>query len=146
MIFIYSIYKVNINDTLDSIAQNLGINVDDLRKINGFSSFHKVENNDQIIIPTNNNFINYEIVQGDTLYSLAHSHNTTVEQLKLLNGLESDYLYPNEIIKLPNNNVKFYITAENDDLNKVFDVLELKNPFENQNIYLLPNQLIVHKK
>ena len=146
MIFIYRIYTVGINDTLDSIAQSLGIKSDDLRKINGFSDIHTIKYGDQIIIPTNDgNFKNYTILKGDNLYEIAKKHNTTVEQLKLLNVFDDDYLYPGEIIVVPNDNVKFYITSEGENLNKILNILGVVNPLENQNIYLLPNQLIVYK-
>ena len=32
----------------------------------------------------------YEVQQGDTLYSIAKKHNTTVEKLKEINGLTSN--------------------------------------------------------
>ena len=138
MIFIYRIYTVGINDTLDSIAQSLGIKSDDLRKINGFSDIHTIKYGDQIIIPTNDgNFKNYTILKGDNLYEIAKKHNTTVEQLKPLNGFDDDYLYPGEIIVVPNDNVKFYITSEGENLNKILNILGVVNPLENQNIYLL---------
>ena len=79
------------------------------------------------------------------MYEIAKKHNTTVEQLKLLNGFDDDYLYPGEIIVVPNDNVKFYITSEGENLNKILNILGVVNPLENQNIYLLPNQLIVYK-
>lgn len=134
------------NDTLDTIAQSLGIKTSDLRKINGFSDIYTIKYGDQIIIPTGDgNFKNYTIVKGDNLYEIAKKHNTTAEQLKLLNGFDDDYLYPGEIIVVPNDNVRFYITSEGENLNKVLKILDISNPLENQNIYLLPNQLIVHK-
>lgn len=34
--------------------------------------------------------INYIVVKGDTLYGLATKHNTTVERIKLINGLTDD--------------------------------------------------------
>ena len=107
------------NDTLDTIAQSLGIKTSDLRKINGFSDIHTIKYGDQIIIPTGDgNFKNYTIVKGDNLYEIAKKHNTTAEQLKLLNGFDDDYLYPGEIIVVPNDNVRFYITSEGENLNK----------------------------
>ena len=146
MIFIYRIYTVGMNDTLDSIAQSLGIKTEDLRKINGFSDIHTIKYGDQIIIPTGDgNFKNYTIVKGDNLYEIAKKYNTTADQLKLLNGFDDDYIYPGEIIVVPNDNVRFYITSEGENLNKVLNILGVSNPLENQNIYLLPNQLIVHK-
>lgn len=145
MIFIYRIYTVTLNDTLESISNQIGIKEDELRKINGFSNIHKIKEGDQIIIPNNGNFNAYIIQKGDNIYEIARKYNVEPKQLILLNGLnENDYIYPGESILVPNN-IKFYITEEGDNLNKVFKTFNIQNPFENQNIYLLPNQLIVYK-
>lgn len=147
MIFIYRIYTVGINDTLQSISSTLGIKEDDLRKINGFSNIHQIKEGDQIIIPAgNNNFTTYTIEKGDNLYELAQKYNTSAKQLQLLNGLDEDeYIYPGETIIVPATSTKFYITEEGDTLNKVYEILGIPNQLANQNIYVLPNQLIVHK-
>jgi len=147
VIFIYRIYTVGINDTLESIASSLGIKEDDLRAINGFSSIHKIKEGDQIIIPAGSgNFGTYIVKKGDNLYELAKKYNTTAKQLQMLNGFDEDeYIYPGESIVVPNENTKFYITEEGESLNKVLNTLGVPNPLENQNIYLLPNQLIVYK-
>lgn len=147
MIFIYKIYTVGINDTLDSIATSLGIKTDDLRKINGFSDIYKIREGEQIIIPTsNNNFSTYIIEKGDNLYEIAKKYNISVKQLQLLNGLdENEYIYPGETIVVPSPNTKFYITEEGDSLDKVLENFGLPNQLSNQKIFLLPNQLIIYK-
>lgn len=146
MIFIYRIYTVGINDSLESIANSLGIKEEDLRKINGFSDIHTIKYGEQIIIPAGNgNFTTYKVVKGDNLYEIAKKYNTTTKQLQLLNGIDDDYIYPGESIVVPNEKTKFYITEEGENLNKVLNILGAPNPLENQNIYLLPNQLIVYK-
>lgn len=134
------------NDTLESIANSLGIKETDLRKINGFSDIHTIKYGDQIIIPAGDgNFITYKVIKGDNLYEIAKKYNTTAKQLQLLNGIDDDYIYPGESLVVPNINTKFYITEEGENLNKVLNILGVPNPLENQNIYLLPNQLIVYK-
>ena len=82
---------------------------------------------------------------NDTLDSIAQSLGIKTEDLRKINGFDDDYIYPGEIIVVPNDNVRFYITSEGENLNKVLNILGVSNPLENQNIYLLPNQLIVHK-
>lgn len=146
MIFIYKIYVVGLNDTIDSIASSLGVLPDDIRKINGFSSSHRIKEGDQIIVPaSNSNFTTYVIVKGDNLYEIAKRYNTTALQLQLLNGLADEYIYPGESLVVPNENVMFYITTDGDSLNKVLDYFGIDNVLSNQNIFLLPNQLIVYK-
>lgn len=147
MIFIYRIYTVGINDTLESISSSLGINEDELRKINGFSGIHRIKEGDQIIIPAGNgNFSTYIVQKGDNLFEISKKYNTNTKQLQLLNGLDDDeYIYPGESLVVPSSSTMFYITEEGDSLNKVFEYFKIQNPLENQNIYLLPNQLIIYK-
>ena len=101
------------NDTLESIANSLGIKETDLRKINGFSDIHTIKYGDQIIIPAGDgNFTTYKVIKGDNLYEIAKKYNTTAKQLQLLNGIDDDYIYPGESLVVPNINTKFYITEE----------------------------------
>ena len=108
---------------------------------------YKIKEGDQIIIPAGSgNFGTYIVKKGDNLYELAKKYNTTAKQLQMLNGFDEDeYIYPGESIVVPNENTRFYITEEGESLNKVLNTLGVPNPLENQNIYLLPNQLIVYK-
>jgi hypothetical protein len=43
----------------------------------------------------------YYVVRGDTLYSIARRHATTVGMVKQANGLRSDRIYPGQVLKLP---------------------------------------------
>lgn len=148
MIFIYRIYTVGVNDTLSVLAKNLGVSESEIRRINGFGNNYEVKFGEQIIIPAGNgNFTTYTVVKGDNLYDIARKYGVSLSQLQLLNGFEdSEYIYPGEQIVVPRENVKFYITMEGDDLKKVLSYLGASDEFlENQNIYLLPNQLIVYR-
>jgi hypothetical protein len=42
----------------------------------------------------------YEVVAGDTLFSIARRHGMTVQELKALNGLESDLIHPADRLKV----------------------------------------------
>ncbi|MCM3763947.1 LysM peptidoglycan-binding domain-containing protein [Neobacillus niacini] len=42
----------------------------------------------------------YTVQKGDTLSKIALTHKTTVSQLKSLNGLTSDLIYPNQTLKV----------------------------------------------
>ena len=43
----------------------------------------------------------YFVVRGDTLYSIARRHATTVGLVKRANGLRGDRIYPGQVLKLP---------------------------------------------
>ncbi|MFQ5350023.1 MAG: DUF5715 family protein [Thermoanaerobaculia bacterium] len=43
----------------------------------------------------------YYVVRGDTLYSIARRHTTTVGMVKRANGLRGDRIYPGQVLKLP---------------------------------------------
>ncbi len=67
----------------------------------------------------------------------------------MINGLDKDdYIYPNQVISVPKNGVKYYIVQDNDTLmniaNKlntsVYDIIN-----QNNQLYLQKDQLIVYK-
>ncbi len=43
----------------------------------------------------------YYVVRGDTLYSIARRHATTVGMVKPANGLRGDRIYPGQVLTLP---------------------------------------------
>jgi LysM repeat protein len=43
----------------------------------------------------------YYVVRGDTLFSIAQKHATTVGWVKQANGLRGDRIYPGQVLKLP---------------------------------------------
>ncbi len=84
------------------------------------------------------NYINssndlYVVKPGDTLYSIAHKYNTTVNEIKKLNNLISDELSVGQKLKLPVTQIEgeYYIVKPGDTLysialNNMLTVLELK--------------------
>lgn len=94
-------------------------------------------------------FTIYTIVKGDNLYKIAKEYNINPILLAALNGLnESDYIYPNQEILIPKNGYSYYITKEGDTLDIVRDKFNtnVEDLINNNLIYLLPGQLLVHKK
>ncbi len=148
----YNIYTVKTGDTLENLARRLGITPEVLGALNGLDITTVLTPNTNIVVPSNNHtpFDKYIIQKGDTIYEIARRHNITADALAKLNGLEEDeYIYPNEEIIVPTKGITFYITEENDTLNKVANTLNTTpNNIANQNqtIYLLEDQLIVYKK
>ena len=146
----YTIYQLVGGDTLEQVANKFNTDVETLIKLNNI-------NNDMIypglniVVPKRSTYLKeYIVKEGDTIYSIARKNNTDVDTLLKLNGLnEYDYIYPNEQILIPMENIGIYITKENDSINYVINNLGIdantltKN---NEKILLVPDQLIIYKK
>jgi len=145
----YRIYQVMPGDTLDSIARNLDVTIEELMRLNGNII---VTPGMSIVVPTSGNdlFATYVVKQGDNMYAIAKNFNVNYEDLIRLNGLDrDDYIHPGQEILIPNENVTIYITEEESTLNDALsslntDVTSLLR--QNDTIYLLPDQLIIYKK
>ncbi|MBR2840804.1 MAG: LysM peptidoglycan-binding domain-containing protein [Bacilli bacterium] len=150
----YSIYEVETNDTLSSVANKVGISIDELASINGIMAGTILTPGQLIIVPnkTNENeyFKRYKIRPNDTIYSIAKANNLNPSDLLRLNGLnENDIIYENDTIFIPREGVIFYITKQDDTLKKVSEKMNVRpNDLSKQNdiIYLTNDQLIVYKK
>lgn len=147
----YKIYQVGYGDTIESIADMVGTTVDELNEINGFNG-KEVIMGDLIIVPNKNNtmFTKYLIKNGDTLYMIAKNYNVNPKTLAILNGLDmDDYIYPNQEIIIPNDNVDIYVTKNGDTmetlLNNFNTTLERLN-MDNKNIFLQEDQIIIRKR
>lgn len=143
----YDIYFIEPGDTIESIANKVGISIDMLENLNPGNSFAA---GSQIVIPTMNRYFDmYTIEKGDTLYEIARRFNTDYNLLALLNGINTaDYIYPGTAIMVPKRDVKYYLTKEGDTLLNVNRRLGANlNTLlrQNNNIYLKEGQLIVYK-
>ena len=147
----YTIYNVTYGDTLESIAGYFNTDVATLKEINSFPNNYQVSMGDQVIVPAikNNRFMTYTIKKGDTLYEIARRYNVDVNTLIMLNGLEKDdFIYPNQEIIIPRDEVKVYITKNGDTLESVLadnNLLLDELYSRNSEIYLLPDQMIILK-
>ncbi len=147
----YKIYQIEYGDTLDIIANKVNTTVDNLKMINGIDENDIMAGN-LIIVPNNTSelFTMYTVKKGDTIYNIAAMYNIDPNTLLKLNGLnKDDYIYPGNELTIPNENVDVYITNENDTVVDVLnnlgvDIMTLAR--ENNKIYVLEDQLMVHKK
>ena len=145
----YNTYVVTNEDTLDSLANKLGITKEIIEQFNGYNL--ELVPGLKLIIPIiNSDYFNYYVIkQGDTLYKIANQYKLNPSLLAQLNGLnESDYIYPNQVLLVPKAGSILYFTTIGDTLNGVakglnVDVMDLIE--ENKNVYLQPEQLIVYK-
>lgn len=143
----YQIYQVMPNETLEDVARKLGVNIEELRRINGINSNQNIGGS-YLIIPTQNDisYEKYTVKKGDNIYSIARKYGISYESLLRLNGLnEADYIYPNQEILIPRSNYEVYVVKEGDTLSEVArnlgrDITDLMN--KNNEILLLPDQVI----
>ena len=100
----YLTYKVTSGDTLYSIARIYNTTVDSIKKINNLNS-NVLNIGQELKIPTNNtqtnDYTNYTVVSGDSLYSIAKKFDTTVTDLKKINNLTSNLLNIGQQLKIP---------------------------------------------
>lgn len=147
----YKIYKVEQGDTLESIADKFGTTVPIIQKINDLKVGDAIVANQYLIVPVQKGvlFDLYVVQPGDNMYEIARKYGVREEDLLKLNGIDKNqYIYPNEEILVPRKGVRFYITNEGDTMGSASEALQ-SNPaqllFQNETIYLLPDQLLVAK-
>jgi len=149
----YSIYQVMEGETLEDVANKVGVSLDELKSINGITN-GMIKPFDYVVIPNRNNdnmyFTRYTISKGDTMYSIARRYGVSPSDLLRLNGLNNnDTIYPGDVIFVPKDGVTFYVTGMDDTLLDVSRKMgaspnELSNM--NSTIYLTNDQLLVYKK
>ena len=61
-------------------------------------------------INNQDNYITYTVKAGDTLYKLANTYGTTVDEIKSLNNLISNNLSIGQKLKIPSSNTPSYIS------------------------------------
>ncbi|MGX7198516.1 LysM peptidoglycan-binding domain-containing protein [Enterococcus nangangensis] len=105
-------YTVKAGDGLWRIAYNHGLTVAQLKSLNNLTSdmIHpgqvlKVSSGTVSNTPNANTgstsaTTNYKVVKGDTLWSIAQKHNTSVAQLKSWNNLSNDTIYLNQTLRV----------------------------------------------
>lgn len=92
----------------------------------------------------------YTIKKGDSLYKIAKNYNINPSLLASMNGFDmNDYIYPGQVLLIPNQNYSYYITKSGDTIDMVLSTLNedsSKLLKENKNIFLQEGQMIVKKK
>lgn len=113
----YDTYIVEKGDSLYKIANEYNTTVDELMKINNLSS-SLLSIGQKLLIPKKESSSEFEYIvkAGDSLYSIANRYNTTVDEIKKLNNLNSNLLSIGQILKLPTQENNTYIVKSGDNL------------------------------
>ena len=119
----YDTYVVKTDDSLFSIASMYGISVDELKRINNLGN-DVLFVGQQLLVPTGSdivdsnitNYVDYRIVSGDTLYSIASRYGVSVGELKSLNNLTNNNLSVGQVIKVPVMDTTVYTVKRGDTL------------------------------
>lgn len=147
----YEIYDVKENDTLEKIANNYGTTVGILMQLNGIVN-NDISSLSRLIVPVlkRQPYQYYTVKKGDNMLALSKMFGVDYWLLLQLNGLdEGDYIYPNQTIMVPKEGVGIYMTVNDDTLDGVSKRIGISIEDlikENENIYLLPEQILVYKE
>lgn len=95
-----TIYIVQKGDSLWSIAQKLGITVDELKTFNNLTS-NNLNIGQILLVPTLQDESTYTVKSGDSLWSIANKFNISVNELKTANNLTSNLINVGQILKIP---------------------------------------------
>ena len=149
-------YIVKKGDNLYNIAKNNNIDIDTLKKDNNLSTNNlsigqvlkiriyseKIEECFSEDYNENDNFTEYTVKKGDSLYSIAIKNNTSVNEIKKINNLSTNNLSVGQVLKIPvvlNNTI--YTVVKGDSLwsiankfNTSVETIKNKNNLKTNNL------------
>ncbi|MBW6514709.1 MAG: LysM peptidoglycan-binding domain-containing protein [Candidatus Syntrophosphaera sp.] len=106
----FQTHTVKRGDNLYSIGRQYGVSVDQIKELNGLTSNdlrpNQVLKIKQIATPTTapaqagTEFQTHTVKRGDNLYSIGRQYGVSVERIKELNGLASNDIWPNQVLKI----------------------------------------------
>ena len=134
----YLRYTVKQGDSLYSIARNYNTTVNALKELNNLTS-NTLAIGQVLNIPTNNNlnnnYINYIVKSGDSLYKIANLYNTTVNEIISLNNLTNNNLSIGQVLKIPttsNNPTTNYLNYTVKSGDSLYKIANLYNTTVNE--------------
>ena len=113
------IYQVKKGDTLYSIANKYGINLNELKTINNLTN-DNLAIGQLLNVPSGLSSVNtYTVDKGDTLYSIAKKFDTTVDKIKGVNNLTNNMLSIGQKLIIPLEDENTYVVKKGDSLYKI---------------------------
>ncbi len=99
-------HKVKSGETLEKIAKNYGVSVQELIKANKNIDPNRLKVGENLCIPQKTSakaqdYAIYKVKKGDTLYSIAEKFGVDVQELKSFNNLKSEKIIEGQEIKIP---------------------------------------------
>lgn len=99
-----TVHIVRRGETIYSIARTYGVDNGELMRFNGITDALRLQIGQRVKIPGTAapGFIEYRVVKGDTLYSIARRYEITLQSLLTANSLENNYLLKEgDILRIP---------------------------------------------
>ena len=97
-------YTVQAGDTLSGIAAKYGTTYQELAVLNGISDPNIIHVGQVLLVSQNSSSHTYYVQAGDSLWGIAQSQlgdGTRYQEIKALNGLSDDTIYPGQALQLP---------------------------------------------
>ena len=145
-----TLYIVKEGDTLYSISRKFNVSVDDIIRINNLNS-NLIALGQELFIPVpgDGDFVLYEVLSGDTLYSISRKYDVDIQTIRDINNLSNNNLSIGTLLKIPidvnlgTGDYSTYIVKSGDNLyriSKMFNmsVSDLKkiNDLDNDSLYV----------
>lgn len=118
-------YQVQKGDSLYKIAGKYNTTVDAIKELNNLNN-NLLSIGQTLSIPTtqdteeipSSDYFNYNVVSGDSLYSIARKFDTTIDAIKNINNLTSNLLSVGQTLKIPTTSTteKTYVVKSGDSL------------------------------
>lgn len=107
------LHSVKAEETLFSISRQYEVSVKQLKSWNNLEDNNLIVGRDLKIIKKPKEDSSYTVRQGDTLFSIARSHNMSVDELKRINNLSSDTIPAGRqlIVHMPSTAKKVELTS-----------------------------------
>lgn len=98
-------YVVKAGDSLWRIARSTGLSVTDLRIANELSS-NRIHPGQRLRIPDTGMQVasagyDYQVQRGDSLWDIAQAHSTSVQRIRVENGLRTNRIRPGQVLTVP---------------------------------------------